>query len=57
VWPDHCSCVELIMQAFLALERPDISPNTTYTVISIDNGTDLQGPYDSGYADCRVTRR
>jgi hypothetical protein len=45
------------MQAFLALERPDISPNTTYTVISIDNGTDLQGPYDSGYADCRVTRR
>jgi hypothetical protein len=45
------------MQAFLARERPDISPNTTYTVITVDNGTDPQGPNDNRYAGCRVIQR
>jgi hypothetical protein len=37
-------------QAFLARERPDMNPNTTFTVLSTDNGTDPQGPGDAGYA-------
>jgi hypothetical protein len=56
--PRRHGCASLIMQAFLTRERPDINPNTTYTVVSVDNGTDPQGGgKETGYAgDCAVHR-
>jgi hypothetical protein len=41
---------DTIMQAFLARERPDVNPNTTFKVVSLDNGTNPQGPSQAGYA-------
>ncbi|KAJ7024070.1 family S53 protease-like protein [Mycena alexandri] len=36
------------LAAFLKLLRPDIPSTTTFKVISLDNGTDPQGPDDAG---------
>jgi tripeptidyl-peptidase-1 len=36
------------LSAFLKLERPDMNPNTTYTFVSLDNGTDPQSPANAG---------
>ncbi|KAJ7142266.1 family S53 protease-like protein [Mycena epipterygia] len=33
---------------FLTLLRPDIPPTTTFTVLTTDNGTNEQGPFDAG---------
>lgn len=35
-------------QDFLALFRPDISSNATFTLLSVDGGDDPQGPFDGG---------
>ncbi|KAJ7927233.1 subtilisin-like protein [Mycena leptocephala] len=34
---------------FLTLVRPDISPNTTFTLSTADNGTNPQDPNDAGF--------
>ncbi|KAJ7080446.1 family S53 protease-like protein [Mycena epipterygia] len=36
------------LSAFLALFRPDISSNATFTLLSVDGGEDPQGPFDGG---------
>ncbi|KAJ7077034.1 peptidase S8/S53 domain-containing protein [Mycena epipterygia] len=33
---------------FLTLLRPDIPPNTTFTLLTMDNGTNEQGPSEAG---------
>ncbi|KAF9813130.1 hypothetical protein IEO21_05741 [Rhodonia placenta] len=35
-------------QTFLQTYRPDVNPNTNFTVLSIDNGTNPQSPDDAG---------
>ncbi|KAJ7808651.1 subtilisin-like protein [Mycena olivaceomarginata] len=34
---------------FLTLLRPDISNTTTFTLVTADNGTNPQGPFDAGF--------
>ncbi|KAF7335731.1 Family S53 protease-like protein [Mycena venus] len=36
------------IEKFLTLLRPDMAPNTTFTVLSIDDGTNPQGPLQAG---------
>jgi tripeptidyl-peptidase-1 len=36
------------LSAFLARERPDVNPNTTFTFVSLDNGTDPQSAGSAG---------
>ncbi|KAF7364427.1 Family S53 protease-like protein [Mycena sanguinolenta] len=36
------------LSQFLSLLRPDISPPTTFTLLTADNGTNPQGPSDAG---------
>ncbi|KAF7364430.1 Family S53 protease-like protein [Mycena sanguinolenta] len=36
------------LSQFLSLLRPDISPPTTFTLLTTDNGTNPQGPSDAG---------
>jgi hypothetical protein len=39
-------------QAFLAAERPDITgTNMSFKVVTLDNGTDPQGPGLAGFVD------
>ena len=35
-------------QAFLTEYRPDIDPSTTWTLVTLDNGSDIQGQYEAG---------
>ncbi|KAF8189516.1 family S53 protease-like protein [Mycena galopus ATCC 62051] len=42
-WPQFAD-----LKAFLTLERPDISPNTTFSVVSLDGGSDMQLPFAAG---------
>lgn len=36
------------LQAFLGAYRPDLSPNTSFSLISVDNGTNSQNISDAG---------
>ncbi|KAF8145773.1 family S53 protease-like protein [Mycena galopus ATCC 62051] len=40
---------EVDLAQFLTLLRPDIPPSTTFTLLTIDNGTNVQGPGDDGF--------
>lgn len=37
------------LQSFLKLFRPDIDSSTTFTLQSVDNGTNPQDPDEAGY--------
>ncbi|KAJ6467917.1 subtilisin-like protein, partial [Mycena sanguinolenta] len=42
------------LSQFLSLLRPDISPPTTFTLLTIDNGSDPQGPFSASEANLDV---
>ncbi|KAJ4485897.1 subtilisin-like protein [Lentinula aciculospora] len=41
--------LESDLEAFLTEYRPDMSPNTTFTLISVENGTNPQGTGDASF--------
>jgi tripeptidyl-peptidase I len=40
---------EADLEAFLTEYRPDMSPNTTFTLVSVANGTNPQSPFDGSF--------